>query len=127
MHGMVDRRNRPWSLPVDFRLELDPSTRVERSGRVLLGGWPFRIVLLDDDHATALAAWSAGDPIGDVPGRRRFARALVAANLAQPRPPERPRPRAQPRPPAEVAVVVPVRDRPRQLRRLLRALAELAD
>jgi mycofactocin system glycosyltransferase len=121
MHGMVDQRNGPSSLPADFRLDLDPSARVERDGRVVLGGWPFRIVLLDDEHATAMAAWSAGDLIGDDPRRRRFARALVAANLAHPRPP------AQVRQPADVAVVVPVRDRPRQLRRLLRALAELPD
>jgi hypothetical protein len=44
-------------MPEDFGLMLDPSTRVERAGRILLGGTPFRIVTLSDDQAAALAAW----------------------------------------------------------------------
>jgi mycofactocin system glycosyltransferase len=111
-------------MPADFRLALDRSTRVERGGRVLLGGTPFRVVRLGDDHAAALAAWRRGEPVGAGVDRRRFARALVASNLAQPGPPpSRPADRPADRPRAEVAVVVPVRDRPRQLDRLLRALA----
>jgi mycofactocin glycosyltransferase len=108
-------------MPEDFGLVLDPSTRVESAGRMLLGGSPFRIVTLSDDQAAALAAWQRGEPIGAIEGRRRFARALAASNLAQPRPPV-----AGPAREA-VDVVVPVRDRPRQLRRLLQALATLPD
>jgi hypothetical protein len=61
---------------------LDPSTRVECGGMVILGGSPFRVVRLGDVHAAALAAWRAGDPVGDdeeeeeeeEEERRRFAR-----------------------------------------------------
>jgi len=107
-------------MPPDFGLALDRSTRVERGGRLLLGGTPFRLVRLADHHAAALAAWRRGDPVGDDEGRRRFARALVASNLAHPCPPSAP----PDGPRADVTVVVPVRDRPRQLDRLLRALAQ---
>ena len=107
-------------IPADFGLVLDPSTRVARAGRILIGGTPFRIVRLSNDHAAALAAWRQGEPVGDNEERRRFARALVASNLAQPCPPTR---ALKP----YVDAVVPVRDRPRQLHRLLRALTGLPD
>src|SRR6266700_3830546 len=107
-------------IPADFGLVLDPSTRVARAGRILIGGTPFRLVRLSNDHAAALAAWRQGEPVGDNEERRRFARALVASNLAQPCPPTR---ALKP----DVDAVVPVRDRPRQLHRLLRALTGLTD
>src|ERR1039457_289184 len=107
-------------MPEDFGLILDPSTRVERAGRILLGGTPFRIVTLSDDQAAALAAWRRGEPVGDDEERRLFARALVASNLAQPCPPTAALTR-------DADTVVPVRDRPRQLRRVLRALTSLPD
>lgn len=107
-------------MPENFGLMLDPSTRVERAGRILLGGTPFRIVTLSDDQAAALAAWRRGEPVGDDEERRRFARALVASNLAQPCPPTAALTR-------DADTVVPVRDRPRQLRRVLQALTRLPD
>src|SRR6266545_3572092 len=114
-------------LPADFGLALDPSTRAERGGSVLLGGTPFRIVRLRREHATALAAWRRGERVGDDEGLGRFARALVASNLAQPCPPPS-SPAAGSRGAArEVDVVVPVHDRPRQLERLMRALREPPD
>lgn len=109
-------------MPEEFGLALDPSTRVESADRMLLGGAPFRIVTLSDHQAAALAAWRRGEPVGASEERRRFARALVASNLAQPRPPAALLARE-----VVADVVVPVRDRPRQLRRLLRALATLPD
>jgi mycofactocin system glycosyltransferase len=102
-------------LPPTFGLRLDPATLVEDGGHVLLGGDPFQVVRLDAGHAAAVAGWQSGTPIGRAPGHRRLARALAAVNLAQPVPIGGPG-----APP--VSVVVPVRDRPAQLGRLLAAL-----
>lgn len=80
---------------------------------MLLGGDPFRILRLDAAQAQLVGEWSSGATVtaSDDPA---LARALVGANLAQPVPPPGPLP--------PTTVVVPVRDRPRGLRRLLRAL-----
>jgi mycofactocin glycosyltransferase len=93
---------------------------VEGEGAVLLGGDPFAVVRLGEDHAAAVRAWRRGEPAGREPQRARLARALVATNLAQPVPPARD-------PGLAVTAVVPVRDRPEQLQRLLTALAGTAE
>jgi mycofactocin glycosyltransferase len=110
----------PAPLPADFGVAIDPATRVEGDGAVLLGGDPFVIVRLGEDHAAAVRAWRRGEPAGEEPRRGRLARALVATNLAQPVPPARD-------PGLAVTVVVPVRDRPEQLERLLAALSATAE
>jgi hypothetical protein len=110
----------PAPLPADFGVAIDPATRVEAEGAVLLGGDPFAVVRLGEDHAAAVRAWRRGEPAGPEPGRGRLARALVATNLAQPVPPARD-------PGLTVTAVVPVRDRPEQLERLLTALAATAE
>jgi glycosyltransferase involved in cell wall biosynthesis len=93
-------------LPPDFGLTID--ARFE--GRTLLGGEPFSIVHLSERAAGQIRAWGEGAPVGD---SGALARALVRANLAQPRPP------APAMTPA-VTVVIPVRDR--SIARLLAAL-----
>ncbi|HEV8372358.1 MAG TPA: mycofactocin biosynthesis glycosyltransferase MftF [Actinomycetota bacterium] len=110
----------PAPLPADFGVAIDPATRVEGEGAVLLGGDPFVVVRLGEDHAAAVRAWRRGEPAGREPQRARLARALVATNLAQPVPPARD-------PGLAVTAVVPVRDRPEQLQRLLAALAGTAE
>ena len=100
-------------LPASYGVRLDPATL--QDGCVLMGGTPFRIVRLSRDHATALARWQSGEPIGTDAGAGRFARALVASNLAQPVPPAEIAP-------ASVSVIVPVRDRHGELDALLCAL-----
>jgi mycofactocin system glycosyltransferase len=101
----------PLPLPSGFRLELDPSTRLERGGAVLLGGEPFALVRLGPDQMARVQAWRDGAPVSD---GGTLARVLVERNLAQPVPPPAPLP--------PVTAVVPVRDRPAALARLLAAL-----
>ena len=103
-------------LPPGFRLDFDTGARLERGGSVLIGGEPFAIVRLEPEDARALAAWRAGAPVGDAPRGRRLGRTLVARNFALPVPP--------PNDVAALTVVVPVRDRPGPLARLLAALVD---
>lgn len=101
-------------VPAGFGVRLDPATTVTAGGRVLLGGDPFRILRLAADHAATVRAWSAGAPVAADTGA--FARLLVGANLGRPLPP-----------PGDVpptTVVVPVRGRAAQLRRLLVVLRD---
>jgi mycofactocin glycosyltransferase len=88
-------------LPPDFHLALDPATRAD--GRTLYGGEPYMRLRLDARQARTLAAWRAGEPVGE---DGALARALTEHNLAQPLPP----PSAAP-----VDIVIPVRpgQRPR--------------
>ena len=103
-------------LPAGFGVRLDPWT-MRRDGGVLLGGSPFRIVRLTPAHLSLVESWEAGTPVDASGGA--LARALVAVGLAQPVPPFSP--------PAPVSVVVPVKDRPVALARLLRAVRACAD
>ncbi len=106
------------ALPADFRLELDPGAWLARAD-VVMGGTPFRIVRLSEPQAETLAGWLAGAPVGDQPEAGLFARALVSAGLARPVPPAL-------GVDYSVSVVIPVRDRVKQLDRLLRAVRRLA-
>ncbi|HTF07841.1 MAG TPA: mycofactocin biosynthesis glycosyltransferase MftF [Asanoa sp.] len=101
-------------LPAGFGVRLDPWT-MTRDGGVLLGGAPFQIVRLSLAHLSLVESWQAGSLVDDDGGA--LARALVAAGLAQPVPPS-----AAVRP--SVSVVVPVKDRPGPLARLLRAIRD---
>jgi len=92
-------------LPANFHLTLQ--ARLE--GTTLLGGEPFAIVRLSDEAARRVREWRDGAAVGD---GGALARALVMANLAQPRPPVEALP--------QVTAVIPVRDR--SLTRLLIAL-----
>ncbi|WP_053226197.1 mycofactocin biosynthesis glycosyltransferase MftF [Solirubrobacter soli] len=83
-------------LPADFHVTLT----AHFEGRRLLGGEPFALVDLSERAAARIRSWVAGDPVGE---DGALARALVAANLAQPIPPSRAAP--------PVTVVIPVRDR----------------
>jgi mycofactocin system glycosyltransferase len=83
---------------------------------VLFGGSPLRVLRLTASGARAVADWWAGAPVGPDPGKRRLARRLLDAGLAHPEPPASADLSA-------VTAVVPVRDRPEELRRCLAALA----
>ena len=94
----------------------DRSLRVEAQGRVLIGGSPTRVARLRPQAAAALRDWLAGNPVANRRGDRVVARRLISLGLLHPRP--------DPLDGAEVDVVVPVRNRPEQLSRLLGSLGD---
>lgn len=103
-------------LPPGFGLALDAGVRRLDGGTVLVGGSPLRVLRLSAAGAAALDRLVAGEPVGDEPAVGALGRRLVDAGLAHPVPPARPG--AAP----AVSVVVPVRDDPGGLRRLLAGL-----
>jgi mycofactocin system glycosyltransferase len=98
-----------------WRLRPDRRLRTLAGGTVLLGGSPLRVLTLTAGGGERVAAWWRGEPVGAGDGERRLARRLIDGGLAHPEPPDGTAPGA-------LTVVVPVRDRPRQLRRCLAAL-----
>jgi len=105
-------------LPDGYQVVLDPKTMRTDAGRLLIGGSPVTamrlapaaVAHLIDGRVTVTDAASA-----------RLADRLVATNLAHPDVRSAP-----PAKPDEITVVVPVRDRPRQLDRCLAALTGLS-
>jgi mycofactocin system glycosyltransferase len=113
-----DRTTTP--LPAVFGLTIDPATTTFDDGRVLMGGSPLRLLRLSPRAQDLTAAWNAGAFVGTRQSDQLLARRLVSSGVFLPRPG-----------PTkftvdDVTVVVPVRDRPEQLRRLLAALEGLA-
>jgi mycofactocin system glycosyltransferase len=98
-------------LPDGFAVRLDPAVQRRDGGATLLGGSPLRLVRLSA-RAQALLA---GDELRvDGAASAELAARLLDGGLAVPVP--------APRRPDDVTVVVPVRDRPVELVRLLAAL-----
>jgi mycofactocin system glycosyltransferase len=90
-------------------------------GAVVLGGSPVRLFRISARAQRLLERWRAGHTVGDRHGARLLARRLVSSGAYLPRPTAVPTFR-----PDDVTVVIPVRDRPAQLDRLLSALSDLA-
>jgi len=86
---------------------------------VLMGGSPVRLLRLSGRAAGLLRAWEHGATVGPRRGEQLLARRLVSSGQYVPLPPP-----GGPSP-ADVTVVIPVRDRPADLERLLRALEGL--
>ncbi|MBV9315217.1 MAG: mycofactocin biosynthesis glycosyltransferase MftF [Pseudonocardia sp.] len=105
-------------LPVGFAIKLDRRTRRLDGGSALLGGSPGRLVRLAPAARRLLDQRGGSLVVRDATGAA-LARRLLDAGLANPLPDQLPGTPA----PAGVTVVVPVRDRPVGLRRLLAALA----
>src|SRR5579875_3597264 len=102
-------------LPAGVHLVPDRDLAVLGDGRALLGGSPTRLLRLRPRAAQMLRRWLDGEAVGDHRAERAVARRLVTAGMLHPRP--------QPvEPGALVTVVVPVRDRPELLERLLGSL-----
>jgi mycofactocin system glycosyltransferase len=99
-------------LPAGFGIAFDADTQFV-SRDVLFGGSPPRLLRLDPPEVQALEQLR-GLPVGSTDSGR-LARRLTDAGLAHPRPPAMQHP-------ASVTVVIPVRDRARELDRCLSAL-----
>lgn len=97
------------------RFTLDVSAR--RTGAVVIGGSPLRLVRLGSAGTRMLDRWTSGEPLTESPGQLRLARKLVDAGILHPKPPAGPAP-------ADVTVVVPVKDDATRVRRLREATAE---
>ncbi|MFD3309523.1 mycofactocin biosynthesis glycosyltransferase MftF [Streptomyces sp. NPDC058694] len=100
--------------PVGFVIELDRHTRVIDGGRALLGGFPTRLLRLTPRARRLLVGRTL--PVRDAAGAL-LADRLLECGLAHPVAASLPTP-----PDSRYTVVVPVRDRPRQLDRLLRSI-----
>lgn len=100
-------------LPDGARLRLNAHVRRFDAGRVLVGGSPGRLMRLS---AKALAMLD-GDELDVRPGTAVLAERVLDAGLMDPVPSSLPQPALD-----QMSVVVPVRDRSRQLDRLLTAL-----
>ncbi len=101
-------------LPAGLKVTLDGRLRHETDG-VLIGGSPRRLLRLSTAGRQALQELAQGR--AESPAARLLARRLLDAGVAHPHP--------APHDPRElVTVVIPVRDRARQLARCLEALEE---
>jgi mycofactocin glycosyltransferase len=99
-------------LPDGFAVRLDPRTRVRDAGATLLGGSPLRLLRLAPRARQLLAA---GRLVVRDPTTASLAARLLDAGVAHPDLPEAAAG-------GDVTVVVPVKDRPEALDRLLAAL-----
>jgi mycofactocin system glycosyltransferase len=113
-----DRRTTP--LPASFTLHDAAATVHLDGGVVVLGGSPVRLFRISERAQHLVERWRAGHVVGARPGGALLARRLVSSGAYLPRPTA---PALQE---DDVTVVIPVRDRPAQLDRLLRTLAGLS-
>jgi len=104
-----------------MRLQLDAGVRRFDGNSVLLGGSPTRLLRLGATGSLLLDTWLAGTPVDHEPTARALARRLLDAGIVHPA--------TDPGSPATtvVTLVVPVRNNPRGLARLLAATAGIAD
>jgi mycofactocin glycosyltransferase len=106
-------------LPSGFGLRRDPGTRLLDGGLVIMGGSPLRLLRTSLRGSALVRSWESGTTVGARRGPQMLARRLVASGAFLP----------LPGPPTltsdAVTVVIPVRDRPEQLQRLLTALRPL--
>lgn len=113
-----DRRTTP--LPASFTLQRAASTVHLDDGALVLGGSPARLFRISARAQRLVDRWRAGEPVGAQRGARLLARRLVSSGAYVPSP------TASAYATDDVTVVIPVRDRPAALDRLLRAVAGLA-
>lgn len=102
-------------LPDGFGIRIDPKVRTYSGGRVLIGGSPTRMLKLAPNAAAMI-----GDGYLEVvdPQSAVVARRLLDSGVANPRPMSTPSP-------SDVTIVIPVKDNPAGLSRLLAALRGL--
>jgi mycofactocin system glycosyltransferase len=107
-------------LPASFTLTEDASTREFDGGSVLLGGSPLRLFRISEQAQQLVGHWRSGAAVGPRRSAQMLARRLASGGGFIPQPPTKGSTTD------DVTVVVPVRDRPVQLERLLDALEGLA-
>ncbi|MGW2824352.1 mycofactocin biosynthesis glycosyltransferase MftF [Streptomyces sp. NPDC001443] len=117
LSGTKPPQAREAPLPAGFRIELDRHTRVLDEGRTLLGGAPVTRMLRLTPRARTLLAPDRTLHVRNAAGAA-FADRLLELGLAHPIVLALPLPED-----AEITYVVPVRDRPSQLNRLLNSIA----
>lgn len=100
------------STPPQMRVRLDHSVGRYQQGRVLIGGSPMRLLRLSVRGCAHLNRWIAGHPVGDGAAAGALARRLLDAGLLHPVV-------HGGEATAEVAIVVPVKDNPDGVARLL--------
>jgi mycofactocin system glycosyltransferase len=103
-------------LPDGFAVRLDPRNRGRDGGATLLGGSPLRLLRLS---ARARELLAPGRVVVRDATTAALAARLLDAGLAHP---DGHHPDLAPRPPDDVTIVIPVKDRPAALARLLAAL-----
>ncbi|HEY3841824.1 MAG TPA: mycofactocin biosynthesis glycosyltransferase MftF [Acidimicrobiales bacterium] len=113
-----DRATTP--LPATFTLSMDPATVTFGDGNVLMGGSPLRLLRLSRRARALATSWSTGVMVGARRPEQVLARRLVSTGIFAPRP------TVSAFGPPDVTVVIPVRDRPAQLHRLLTSLDGLS-
>lgn len=105
----------------DLRVTLDDSVRRYAQGAVLVGGSPLRLLRLSDTGVATLARWLDGETVGPGAADRTLVRHLLDAGLVHP---------LAGRGllgPADVTLVVPVKDNAAGVARLVAATVELGD
>ncbi len=113
-------------MPGSFALAEDPSTRDYDGGTVLLGGSPLRLFRISERARRVVERWRTGTAVGTSRPSQLLARRLVSAGAFVPQPTTATATATATFGPDDVTAVVPVRDRPAQLDRVLGALSGLA-
>ena len=106
-------------MPGTFTVHEAASTLHLDDGAIVLGGSPLRLFRISARAQRIVERWRVGHPVGDQPGAQLLARRLVSSGAYIPRPTTAGLRKA------DVTVVIPVRDRPAQLDRLLHAISDL--
>ncbi|HEY0935293.1 MAG TPA: mycofactocin biosynthesis glycosyltransferase MftF, partial [Trebonia sp.] len=110
------------TVPPGTRLVPDRGTRLIADGTVLVGGAPARVLRLTPGGARQVASWLGGAPVSGGAAAGKLARRLLDTGIAHPVP----EPSGSRVPvPADVTVVIPVRDRHAELARCLAGLGDL--
>ncbi len=117
IHAAPDRHTTP--LPSTFTVAFSRSARVVETG-LFMGGNPIRLLRLTPRATRILGTWATGRPVGRNRAEGILARRLVSAEICQ----------VHATTPTfsadDVTVIVPVRDRPNELRRVLASLGPLS-
>jgi mycofactocin system glycosyltransferase len=121
--GQILRNSAPVAelVPAGLRLSPDSGTWLVANGSVLVGGSPIRVLRLTRAGAHQVTDWFSGAPVPGSTAARALARRLLEAGIAHPDWAASPGV-GRTLGPADVTVVIPVRDRHAQLARCLTGL-----